>query len=116
MAGKSGRSINNVPENPMKHIIFSWEGILVILFILVNIFCASFSEFYNLKSVLRQMPVYLAEVFMMFPMAYILVLGEIDISDRVSLRNIKLHGLQHKRSIHCSSTYSTGCWCPLRCG
>ena len=47
MAGKSGRSINNVPENPMKHIIFSWEGILVILFILVNIFCASFSEFYN---------------------------------------------------------------------
>ena len=80
MAGKSGRSINNVPENPMKHIIFSWEGILVILFILVNIFCASFSEFYNLKSVLRQMPVYLAEVFMMFPMAYILVLGEIDIS------------------------------------
>ena len=61
MAGKSGRSINNVPENPMKHIIFSWEGILVILFILVNIFCASFSEFYNLKSVLRQMPVYLAE-------------------------------------------------------
>ena len=33
MAGKSGRSINNVPENPMKHIIFSWEGILVILFI-----------------------------------------------------------------------------------
>ena len=80
MAGKSGRSINNVPENPMKHIIFSWEGILVILFILVNIFCASFSEFYNMKSVLRQMPVYLAEVFMMFPMAYILVLGEIDIS------------------------------------
>ena len=56
MAGKSGRSINNVPENPMKHIIFSWEGILVILFILVNIFCASFSEFYNMKSVLRQMP------------------------------------------------------------
>jgi len=106
MAGKSGRSINNVPENPMKHIIFSWEGILVILFILVNIFCASFSEFYNMKSVLRQMPVYLAEVFMMFPMAYILVLGEIDISV----------GLQHKRSVHCSSTYSTGCWCPLWCG
>ena len=69
MAGKSGRSINNVPENPMKHIIFSWEGILVILFILVNIFCASFSEFYNMKSVLRQMPVYLAEVFMMFPIS-----------------------------------------------
>lgn len=80
MAGKSGRSINNVPESPIKRSIFSWEGILVIVFILVNLFCAWFSEFYNLKNLLRQMPVYLAEVFLMLPMAYILVLGEIDIS------------------------------------
>lgn len=80
MAGKSGRSINNVPESPVKQMIFSWEGILVILFILINVFCACFSEFYNLGSLLRQMPVYLAEVFLMLPMAYILVLGEIDIS------------------------------------
>ena len=80
MAGKSGRSINNVPENPVKRMIFSWEGIMVLLFVLVNIFCAWYSEFYNLKSVLRQMPVYLAEIFLMLPMAYILVLGEIDIS------------------------------------
>ncbi|MDO4306148.1 MAG: ABC transporter permease [Eubacteriales bacterium] len=80
MAGKSGRSINNVPESPIKRTIFSWEGILVIVFILVNLFCAWFSEFYNLKNLLRQMPVYLAEVFLMLPMAYILVLGEIDIS------------------------------------
>ena len=60
--------------------IFSWEGILVLIFIAVNIFCAIFSEFYNLSSLLRQMPVYLAEVFLMLTMAYILVLGEIDIS------------------------------------
>ena len=80
MAGKPGRSINNVPESPVKKMIFSWEGILVLLFIAVNIFCAMFSEYYNLSSLLRQMPVYLAEVFMMLPMAYILVLGEIDIS------------------------------------
>ena len=80
MAGKSGRSINNVPESPIKHMIFSWEGILVVLFILVNIFCKGFSEYYNLENLLRQMPVYLTEVFLMIPMAYILVLGEIDIS------------------------------------
>ena len=80
MAGKSGRSINIVPESPVKKMIFSWEGILVLLFIAVNIFCAMFSEYYNMSSLLRQMPVYLAEVFMMLPMAYILVLGEIDIS------------------------------------
>ena len=46
MAGKSGRSINNVPKSPVKQMIFSWEGILVLLFIAVNIFCANFSEFY----------------------------------------------------------------------
>lgn len=80
MAGKSGRSINNVPESSVKRMIFSWEGILVLIFIAVNIFCAIFSEFYNLSSLLRQMPVYLAEVFLMLTMAYILVLGEIDIS------------------------------------
>lgn len=28
--------------------IFSWEGILVLIFIAVNIFCAMFSEFYNI--------------------------------------------------------------------
>lgn len=80
MAGKSGRSINNVPEAPLKKMILSWEGILVLLLIAVNIFCALYSDFYNVKSLLRQMPVYLAEVFLMLPMAYILVLGEIDIS------------------------------------
>lgn len=80
MAGKSGRSINNVPEAPLKKMILSWEGILVLLLIAVNIFCAFYSDFYNAKSLLRQMPVYLAEVFLMLPMAYILVLGEIDIS------------------------------------
>ncbi len=47
MAGKSGRSINNVPKSPVKQMIFSWEGILVLLFIAVNIFCANFSEFYR---------------------------------------------------------------------
>ena len=80
MAGKSGRSINNVPQVTLAQRLLSWEGILVILFVAVNIFCMSFSEFYNLKSVLRQMPVYLAEVLLLLPMAYILVLGEIDIS------------------------------------
>ena len=45
MAGKSGRTISNVPESPVKRTIMSWEGILVLVLILVNIFCACFSEF-----------------------------------------------------------------------
>ena len=80
MAGKSGRSINNIPESPLKKAIFSWEGILVLVLIGVNIFCALFSDSYTIFSLLRQMPYYLAEMFLMLVMAYILVLGEIDIS------------------------------------
>ncbi len=80
MAGKSGRTINNVPESPIKKMIFSWEGILVLLLVAVNIFCVCFSPYYNLSSLLRQMPVYLAEAFIMIGMAFVLVLGEIDIS------------------------------------
>jgi len=80
MAGKSGRTINNIPESPVKKAIFSWEGILVLVLIGVNIFCAIFSDSYSVSSLLRQMPYYLAEMFLMLVMAYILVLGEIDIS------------------------------------
>ncbi|GAA0807286.1 ABC transporter permease [Faecalicatena orotica] len=80
MAGKSGRTISNVPEKSWKKTVLSWEGMLVLLIILINIFCASISPSYQLANVLREMPKYLTEVFLMLPMAYILILGEIDIS------------------------------------
>ena len=80
MAGKSGRTISNVPEKSWKKTVLSWEGMLVLLIILINIFCASISPSYQLANVLREMPKYLTEVFLMLPMAYILTLGEIDIS------------------------------------
>ena len=81
MAGKSGRTISNVPQSPIKSIILSWEGILVLVLVAGQHFLLNcFPEFYNLDSLLRQMPIYLAEVFLMLSMAYILVLGEIDIS------------------------------------
>lgn len=80
MAGKSGRSISATPENTLKKTILSWEGMLVIIFIAVNIFCLNISSVYTLKNVFREMPKYLAEALMLMPMAYILILGEIDIS------------------------------------
>ena len=80
MAGKSGRSISATPQNALKSSVLSWEGFLVVLFIAVNIFCIFLSPNYKITNVLREMPKYLAEVFIMFPMAYILIMGEIDIS------------------------------------
>lgn len=80
MAGKSGRTIANVPEKSWKKTVLSWEGMLIVLFILVNIFCAGISDSYQVSNVLREMPKYLTEVFLMLAMGYILILGEIDIS------------------------------------
>ena len=80
MAGKSGRTIAHVPEKSLKKTLFCWEGMLVVLFILINILCAGISQSYQFSNVLREMPKYLTEMFLLFPMAFILVLGEIDIS------------------------------------
>ena len=80
MAGKSGRTISAEPQNTLKHQVFSWEGILVLLFVAVILFCMFLSPSFKLNNVLREMPKYLAEVFIMLPMVWILVMGEIDIS------------------------------------
>lgn len=80
MAGKSGRTINATPTNRWKSIILSWEGLLVLIFAAVIIFCKIISPSYTLTNVLREMPKYLSEIFLFFPMAFILMLGEIDIS------------------------------------
>ncbi len=80
MAGKSGRSIENVPASPWKNTIMSWEGMLIIVFVLVNFMCASMSDTYLIANIFREMPRYLAGVFLLLPMTYILILGEIDIS------------------------------------
>ncbi|MEE0954643.1 MAG: ABC transporter permease [Eubacterium sp.] len=80
MAGKSGRTIAATQEKSLKNLLFRWEGGLVLVFIAVLIFGSIISPNYNFTSVFREMPKYLAEIFMMYAMGYILVLGEIDIS------------------------------------
>ena len=80
MDGKSGRTIQSVQKNSLKSTLLSWEGALAILFIALNIFNSIISPSYTVTNVLREMPKYLCEIFMLFPMAYILILGDIDIS------------------------------------
>ena len=80
MAMKSGRVIKADQPFDAKKLVLSWEGALVVLFIALNIFNISISPSYTLPNILREMPKYLAEIFMLFPMAYILILGDIDIS------------------------------------
>jgi rhamnose transport system permease protein len=80
MAGRSGREISAVQKGSIRSKILSWEGALVLILVAVNILGVVISPNYNVENVLREMPRYLAEIFMMFGMGYILVLGDIDIS------------------------------------
>ena len=80
MAGKSGRTIDATVHNVWKKRLLSWEGMLLVLFIVINIFCQCISPNYTVTNVLREMPKYLSEIFLLLPMAYILILGDIDIS------------------------------------
>lgn len=80
MAGKSGRTISNTQKKGFKSYLLSWEGVLAIIFIAVNILGAIISPVYTFSNVLREMPKYLCEIFMMFAMGFILIIAEIDIS------------------------------------
>lgn len=80
MAGKSGRTLSHVPEKVWQKRILNWEGMLVVLLIAVVIFCMNLSPMFQINNILREMPKYLTEIFMLLPMAYILIMGEIDIS------------------------------------
>lgn len=79
MAGKSGRTISNVPENSLKNNILSWEGMLVVILLAVFIGFSIKVPTFNLTSILSQQK-YLDELLILFPMAFVLILGEIDIS------------------------------------
>ena len=80
MAGKSGRTISATPNVGIKDKIISWEGLMLLLLIIVNILGTVLSQNYNMTNILRESPRYLAEIFMLFGMAFILLLGDIDIS------------------------------------
>ena len=97
MAGKSGRTIDATVNTTWKNRIFSWEGMLLLLFFVINIFCRCISPNYTIINVLREMPKYLCEIFLLFPMAYILILGDIVRLLQSSARNLPLSNVWCRR-------------------
>lgn len=60
---------------------FQWEWLLVALFILINIFNSNISPYYLQLDTFTDAPMsFLDKAFMVMPMAFVLLLGEIDIS------------------------------------
>lgn len=81
MATKSIRTIKSTEDKSFKDRLFRWETLLLLLFIIVNIMNISISKNYlNASFLLTAVSTFLVRGFIAFPMAFILVMGEIDIS------------------------------------
>lgn len=64
-----------------KRFMLQWEWMLVLMLILVNVFNISSSANYaNVKNILNATRDFLDKAIVVFPMAFVLMLGEIDIS------------------------------------
>ena len=81
METNSKRNIVAVQEKSFKSTFLRWETLLILLFIAVNIMNASISKNYlNASNLFTAISTFLVKGFIAFPMAYLLVLGEIDLS------------------------------------
>jgi len=81
MATKSGRTIIAVKEHTWKTTLLRWESFLLLIFVAINIMNATISSNYlSVSGLFTATSSFLEKAFIVLPMAYVLVLGEIDIS------------------------------------
>lgn len=81
METSSKRTIITTRERSFKSVFVRWETLLILLFVIVNIMNASISKNYlNATNLFTAISTFLVKGFIAFPMAYLLVLGEIDLS------------------------------------
>lgn len=79
--GKSKRVISAEKKFSLKKFFFQWEWFLVLLFIGINIMNSNLSPYYmNGDGLLNATSSFLEKAFLALPMAFVLILGEIDIS------------------------------------
>lgn len=65
----------------LKSFFFQWEWLLVLIFIIVNIINSNLSPYYlNSTNLLDATMTFLDKAFIVLPMAFIIILGDIDIS------------------------------------
>ena len=81
MATKSGRTISNVRERSWKTLLVRWEFLLVLIFLAVNVMNASLSPYYlDAYNLFTNIQDFLIKGMIALPMAFILLLGDIDLS------------------------------------
>ena len=81
MATKSGRTIAHLKERSWRNTLMRWETLLVVIFIAVNIMNINLSPNYlNAKNLFTNINSFMVKGLVALPMAYILLLGDIDLS------------------------------------
>jgi len=81
MATKSGRTISSVKDRSFKSLLVRWEFLLVLIFLGVNIMNVCLSPNYlNAYNLFTNINNFLVKAYIALPMAYILLLGDIDLS------------------------------------
>ena len=81
MATKSGRTIEHIQKKSVKDLLVRWETLLVFIFLAVNVMNISLSSNYlNAFNLFTNINNFLVKGFIALPMAYVLLLGDIDLS------------------------------------
>lgn len=81
MATKSGRTIANVKERSIKELLLRWESLLILIFLAVNLMNIGLSPNYlKIRFLFLNINDFMVNAFLALPMAYILLLGDIDLS------------------------------------
>ena len=81
MAGKSGREIALTGKRDWKTKLFRWETFLILIFIAVNIMNICISDKYlSVSGLFTATNTFIYEAFLLLPMCFVLLIGEIDIS------------------------------------
>lgn len=81
MATKSGRTISHIKDRSIKALLVRWEFLLVLIFLGVNVMNASLSPYYlDAYNLFTNINGFLVKGIIALPMAFILLLGDIDLS------------------------------------
>lgn len=81
MATKSGRTISSIQDHSIKRLLFRWEFLLILIFIAVNAMNISLSPYYlDAYNLFTNINGFLTKAMVALPMAFILLLGDIDLS------------------------------------
>ncbi len=118
MATKSGRTIISVKPRSLKSALLRWETFLILIFILVNIMNIGLSSKYlHAERLFTTINTFLVKGFIALPMAYILVLGEIDLSvgSTVALSAVTL-GVSYNAGLPMGVAVVICLMCGLLCG